>query len=395
VGAHAGGHRDGRGTLPVVLAEGTLLSLPRSLSRPSREAHDREYRIKRYPKETDESYEARREEARRTREPIDYKYFTGKVLKEYWRVNGQIDGLFIEAYGTFSEPHSGESIELGTGEVESYKFPEHSFDKLLVVEKKTERPKFEHDRIAERYDMGIVYSSGFATEALHEQLNAAEGESFQIFCWHDADPSGYNIARNIRSATQNMPLAIEIIDIGLSVSEALRIGCSSEPFASETALPHELRATLNDLELEYFEERRTRFEINGNPADERMAYVEEQLQKHGIRPKYVPPEPELSELVAEDFEGEISLRVGILIDRIVDKDAIVTLMTDELRDDLQLEDAEEFIRERFKQRPTLRWKQVVDREHSSRVWNAREQIEKMVREEILTLVTEAQDGDQD
>jgi hypothetical protein len=84
-------------------------------------------------------------------------------------------------------------------------------------------------------------------------------------------------------------------------------------------------AALTDLELEYFGERKIRFEINGIDADERMAYVEERLREADIRPKYVPPANELAELVADDFDATIQLRVASVIDSLVDKEAIVTV----------------------------------------------------------------------
>jgi hypothetical protein len=353
------------------------------LNHPER-PYEAEYRLTRQRGETDEQYEQRREAARRTREPIDYKYFTNKILREYEEKHGDIEGMIREAYGTLVEPHSGDSIELGTQEVAEYAFPQHSFNKILVCEKLTEKPKFLHDQIAEKYDMALVFSRGFATEALHELLSEAEGERFQIFLWHDADPSGYNISRNIREATKNMPVAIDIVDIGLTVEEALRIGCASEPFTSDKALPYELRETLSDVELEYFEERQIRFEINGIAPDRRMRYVEEQLQAHGIGPKYVPPEEDLAELVADDFEEAVSVRVGIAIDDLVSADEIVTLVTDLLRDRLQLEDPEDFIRGKFAESPTLQWCAVVDREHRKRLREAREEIEELVREQIVT-----------
>src|SRR5206468_679235 len=101
----------------------------------------------------DEQYEARREDARRSREPIDYKYFTTNILRKYEDTYNEIEGMIREPHGTFVEPHTGESIELGTLEVASYSLPEHSFDKILYVEKGTEKTKFETERIAEKYDM--------------------------------------------------------------------------------------------------------------------------------------------------------------------------------------------------------------------------------------------------
>lgn len=368
----------------------------RYLNHPERPYHA-EYRLKQGKNEADEQYEARREEARQKREPIDYKYFTTKILRHYERAHGKVEGMIREPHGTFVEPHTHTSVELGTLEVAEYAFPEHHFDKILYVEKGTEKPKFDHEQIAEKYDMAIIYGSGYATEAIHELLAVAEEGEYQLFIWHDADVDGYNIVRNLREEAENIPgFKIDIIDIGLTVEEALRIGCDSEPFTDDDALPTKLLPLLNEVELEYFDERRTRFEINGiTPPSERMAYVEAQLQQHGIRPKYIPPDEVLEEEVADNFEAEIRWRVGTVIDRLVDKNAIVTRVMDELRTTLQLSDAANFIREAFEEEPTASWSDVVDGEHRRRAREAREAIAEIVREEVVTLVTEAEGADQD
>jgi hypothetical protein len=294
--------------------------------------------------------------------------------------------MIREPHGTFVEPHTRESVELGTLEVADYEFPEHSFDKILYVEKGTERPKFEHEQIGERYDMAIIYGKGYATQAIHELLSTAEEGEYQLFIWHDADVDGYNIVRNLREEAENIPgFEIDIVDIGLSVEEALRIGCASEPFTDDDALPHKLVPLLNEVEFQYFGQRQIRFEINGiNPPSRRMAYVEEQLKRHGIRPKYIPPDEALEELVAEDYENEISYQVDQIVDQLVDKDALVTMVTEEFRHELQLTDAAEFIREEFKRSPYSSWSEVVDREHSRRVQGALRQIAEMVQEDIVT-----------
>jgi hypothetical protein len=343
--------------------------------------------LRRKGEETDAQYAARREEARRTRAPIAYKYFTTNILRDYEDEHGKIPGMIRETYGKFVEPHTGESLELGTEEVAGYSFPEHSFDKILLIEKLTERPKFEYDRIAEKYDMAIVYSRGYATEALHELLEAAEDGDYQIFVWHDADLDGYNICRNIRAATKRMPVSVEVIDIGLTVEEALRIGCASEPFTDGDALPRELRETLTALELEYFEERQTRFEINGIDADIRIAYVEEQLRVHGIRPKYVPPEDDLRTLADDDLRSDIAWRVGTAIDAAVDKDAIVTMVTEALWDRLRIDDPTALVRQSFEDDPYKPWSEVVDVEHRARTRKAKEEVVELVREAIVTMVT--------
>jgi hypothetical protein len=358
------------------------------LNHPDRPFH-REYLLKRQPRETDAQYEARRDQARGIRGPIDFKYFTGKVLKHYEREHGRIPDMIREAFGKFVPPHSGETVDLGTLEVEDYDLPEHVFDKILICEKRTERPKFTHDNVADRHDMAIVYSAGYATEALHDLLDDAQQGDYQIFCWHDADPDGYNIVRNIREETENMPISIEVIDLGLTVEQALDLGLAGEPFAEDRTLGHELRATLNDIELEYFEERRIRFEINAIPSEERIAYVERLLEENGARPKYVPPREYLEEMIGDDVEDELESGVEGIIERLVDKDAIVTRVTEALREEiaLDIDGAEQHIRERFGQRPTTTWRSVVYAYHRDRVSEKSSEIEEIVSEEIVTTVT--------
>jgi hypothetical protein len=359
----------------------------RYLNHPDRPFH-REFMLKRENNETDDHYEARREAARRSRAPIDFKYFTNKVLRDYEERVGEIEGMIREAYGTFVEPHSGDTLELGTLEVADYLLPDHVFDKILVVEKRTERPKFTHDKVAERHDLAIVYSGGYATEALHELLDTARAGDYQIFTWHDADPDGYNIVRNLREATKNMPVAIEVIDLGLTVGQALDLGLAGEPFAEDRKLGEALLSTLNEVELEYFKERKTRFEINSIPSATRIAYVEGLLAENGARPKYVPPDNVLRVRVESDYRAEISRRVEDAIEDIVDKNAIVTEVTEALREEIRLTGAADLIRNRFQEEPATTWHRVVDREHSMRAGQKRAAIEEMVRKTIVTLVAE-------
>jgi hypothetical protein len=64
----------------------------------------------------------------------------------------------------------------------------------------------------------------------------------------------------------------------------------------------------------------------------------------------------------------------------------------DLRDEILLEDAAEFIRGRFEVEPTTTWSDVVDSEHRRRAIEQSGTIEELVREAIVTMVTE-QEGD--
>ena len=69
---------------------------------------------------------------------LKYDYFSQRLLTEYQEMHGPIEGLWSDARGHLLEPHTGNSVALGTREVAAYTFPEYTFDKILYVEKEGE-----------------------------------------------------------------------------------------------------------------------------------------------------------------------------------------------------------------------------------------------------------------
>lgn len=45
---------------------------------------------------------------------LDYDYFSQTLLTEYQERRGQIEGLWTDPRGNLHEPHSGNSVSLGT-----------------------------------------------------------------------------------------------------------------------------------------------------------------------------------------------------------------------------------------------------------------------------------------
>jgi DNA topoisomerase VI subunit A len=179
---------------------------------------------------------------------LDYGYFSQGLLTEYQEQNGLINGLWREPRGQMHEPHTGRSVRLGTREVAAYEFPEYSFDKVLYVEKQGEWPKLQAACLAERYDMAIASAQGYPVEAVRELFERAEGGDYQLFCFHDADLDGYNIARVMAEATRRMPgYNVDVVDIGLTVEDALEMGLDSEPFYRKKDISLELRARLSGV----------------------------------------------------------------------------------------------------------------------------------------------------
>jgi DNA topoisomerase VI subunit A len=137
---------------------------------------------------------------------LEYKYFSQTLLTEYQEENGLIAGLWRDPRGHLHEPHTGNSIGLGTIEVANYEFPEYTFDKILYVEKEGELSKLQAAKLAERYDMAICSGKGQPTEAVRTLFERAEGGDYQLFVFHDADLDGYDIARVMGEETSAPPL---------------------------------------------------------------------------------------------------------------------------------------------------------------------------------------------
>ena len=73
----------------------------------------------------------------------------------------------------------------------------------------------------------------------------------KIFVLHDADLDGYDIARTLGDATERMPdHDIEIIDLGLTVPQAIEHELETEQFTRKKELPADLE--LDEDALEWF-----------------------------------------------------------------------------------------------------------------------------------------------
>ena len=288
---------------------------------------------------------------------LQYSYFSQTILTEYQERHGLIPGLWRDPRGSLHEPHTGRSIGLGTIEVANYEFPEYTFDKILYVEKEGEWPKLQAARLAERYDMAIASAKGYPVEAVRELFARAEGGDYQLFVFHDADIDGYNIAHVMREATRRMPHHnVDVVDIGLTVADAVHLGLDSEPFNRKKDMPWRTRRRLTQLEREYFIDLQERFELNAIlPDTRRIEYIEEQLKKNGVRGKVVPPEEELPKLAEEMYRHEHGRWVVEALHDLVSLEEVKNDLADEFMEEFELENARHLIEEGFEEDRTLSW----------------------------------------
>jgi hypothetical protein len=257
-------------------------------------------------------YQVRPLVQRYTKKDLDYNYFSQQLLVEYQQVRGPIERLYYDPRGYLYEPHSGRALALGTREVEAYDFPRWTFDKILYVEKKGLWPVLAAARLAERYDMAVIVAEGYATEAARVLFRRAREVACRLFVLHDADPHGYNIARTLREETRRLRgYSVDVVDLGLSVAEALRMGLESEEFTRQQDIPHAVKEGLSERELEWFVGRQVgknswickRVELNAMSAPQLIRYVEAKLAEHGAAGKVLPPAGVVAARAAELYRA--------------------------------------------------------------------------------------------
>lgn len=243
---------------------------------------------------------------------LPFGYFSQTLLPEYERTHGPIPGLYYEPRGELHHPHDDTVTPLGTREVEKYHLPPWQFDKILYVEKMGLQAQLKPYRLAEKYDMAIIYGQGYAATACRNLLASSAIRDMQIFVLHDADIDGYNIARTLAESTKRMPdHNIEVIDLGLTVPQAIEYGLETEKFTRKRELPAEL--DLDPAATKWFTGRSmsagygkthyeaTRCELNAFSSDGLAAFIEDRLRDHGADTKLIPP----PDVVEDKAKGQL------------------------------------------------------------------------------------------
>ena len=294
---------------------------------------------------------------------LDYGYFSQQLLTEYQEMHGPIEGLWRDPRGHLHEPHTDKMLALGTREVATYEFPPYTFDKILYVEKEGEMPKLKAAKLGERYDMGIVSGKGYPAEAVRALFERAEEGDYQLFTFHDADIDGYNIARVMREETRRMPgYSLEVVDLGLTIEDAVEMDLDPEPFSRNKSVPLRLRRKLSDAAVEYFIYRHERFEINAIIGASRIAYIERKLEENGVRGKVIPPDDALKERREAMYREKVEGWVDDLIAEFLDTDALKDKMVEDFEERFGLDGARRWIEQGFEDDRSKSWRGVLEEE---------------------------------
>lgn len=343
-------------------------------------------------------YKVRPLAQRITSRPLTDSYFTQTLLPAYQREHGALDGLYYEPRGELHHPHDRQeerTVPLGTREVSAYTPPSWTYDKILVVEKAGLWPVLRDSRIADRFDMAVITSEGFAVEACRSLLASLSSRDVTIFALHDADPSGYNIARTLGEETRRMPgHHADVIDLGLTAGDAVRLGMEPETFLRSAALPERIVPSLTDLEAEWFTGRPAgwdhygrarrwqckRVELNAFSSPGLIAYIEDGLRRHGADGKVVPPAGVIEWDARSAHREQVTEAVERAIAELVDTDAIVAALVSETAPLVDFAITPERIRERLDRERSLAWRNAVNSEIARRMTAADVDIRQRVTE---------------
>ena len=264
-------------------------------------------------------YAARERIAELTGKELDYKYFAQTLLPDYIESHGVDWDVVYDSRGAFEEPHTGEIVPLGTLAVRAYlaevaafetptakprpilptRFPTQGpcsrFAAILFVEKAGFGPLFEATHIAERFDIGIMSSKGFAVTAARSLAETiCAHHNIPLLILHDFDISGLGIAGTLQSDTRRYQFTrdFRVIDLGLRLADLPRSQRERErmservefgPKVSMAAKAFTLRRHgATEAEIEFLTVQRRRVELNALSSPALVALVERKLREHGI-----------------------------------------------------------------------------------------------------------------
>ena len=239
-----------------------------------------------------------------TEEP-DYGYF-GAVIGQIEQDTGRdIPGMYRDARGQLYHPHTGETIALGTLNVEKYHRPEYRFNKVLYVEKGGFFPLLIDEKWAERHDCALLTSQGFASRAARDVIDLLgdSDEPLEFFCVHDADGPGTLIYEALVEGTLARPgRRVKVTNLGLEPWEAEGMGLQSEkvdrkrgavPVADYIRDAAYLRSKGNRNWETWLQTGR--FELNAMSSSVFLRWLDEKMERFSRNTKVIPPRAVLAD----------------------------------------------------------------------------------------------------
>jgi hypothetical protein len=169
----------------------------------------------------------------------------------------------------------------------------------------------------------------------------------------------------MREETRRMPgYSVEVVDLGLSIEDAVEMGLDPEPFSQKHDISAALKETLTPLAREYLYNRTPsggvrgeRFEINSIlPDTRRVEYIEKKLREHDVVPKLIPPPDALKDRCKKMYRAKSDDWVDELVAEIIVTSVLKETVAEDFEERFKLQDAEAWIKTGFARDDTKSWR---------------------------------------
>jgi hypothetical protein len=252
---------------------------------------------------------------------LDSVYFTQNLLPAFMDENaGAVTDwdVVYDARGHFTEPHTGQSVELGTLRVREYlaalserpaklsdpptiptvyptSGPANRYRNVLFVEKEGFSELLASAQIAERFDLAIMCTKGMSSTAARTLIDDLALAQVRVLVLHDFDKAGFSIIGTLQKNTARFQFnrVVDIVDLGLRLEDVKHEGLKGEPVMLRGESPAEnlMVNGATEEEIAYLTGNGTgrgqRVELNALTSPQFIAFLERKLKEHGVR-KVVP-----------------------------------------------------------------------------------------------------------
>jgi hypothetical protein len=251
---------------------------------------------------------------------LDSAYFTQILLPDYLESHPETAfnwNVAYDARGHLIEPHTGQSVALGTLGIRSYLAdvsshhvddvaaevtenaypscgPMHRYGAIFFVEKEGFLPLFDEVKLAERYDIAVMSTKGMPVAASRELVDRLCGETgTPLLVLHDFDKSGFSILGTLQQDNRRYQYqnSITVIDLGLRLTDVEEFHLESEEVAYRSDPAPNLAANgATEAEIAFLRGtgcRGRRVELNAFTSEQLVTWLEAKLREHGIE-KVVP-----------------------------------------------------------------------------------------------------------
>lgn len=245
---------------------------------------------------------------------LDYNHFASIITAYEQDLGHDVPKMYRDARGTLYHPHTGETIPLGTLNVERYKRPEWTFNKVLYCEKEGFFPLLLDEQWAEKHDCALLSSKGFASRAARDVIDLLGDDDRELlfFAIHDADGPGTKILEALQEATKARPARrVTIVDLGLNPWEGVAMHLETENVERKSGRVPVARYVRDyDGDSKDWEEwlQTKRIELNAMSSPAFLRWLDRKMAEHD-QGKVIPPDEILGEKLKEAASKEVRDRM--------------------------------------------------------------------------------------